>query len=149
LRPTSKYVSLLGISGALYLSVFEHPAKKWKGTEMQADKEAEDTDHNQVMATITNRQNPEQSVKIKYLRAENAFVTSGIQAYLGMKEILVPVHLVAADFQLIGAIISAILERISLARETNASFAFANRFEVLGRTYRLAESGEYMKLEWE
>jgi hypothetical protein len=122
---------------------------KRKRTEMQDTDELEDTDQNQVIAIITNQQNPEQSVKIKYLRTEDAFITSGIQAHLGMKEILIPAHLVAVDFQLIAAIISAILERISLARETDAPFAYANRFEVLDKRYTLAEYGKYMKLEWE
>jgi hypothetical protein len=111
--------------------------------------ELEKTDPNRVIATITNQQNPEESIEIKYVKAENAFITSGIQAHLGAKEILIPAHLVAVDFQLIGAIISAILERISLARETDAPFAYANRFEVLDKSYTLAEYGEYMRLEWE
>jgi hypothetical protein len=116
---------------------------------MQDPNELENIGQNQVIATITNRQNPEQSVKIKYLKTENAFITSGIQAHFGMKEILIPTHLVAVDFQLIGAIVSAILERISVARETDAPFAYANRFEVLDKSYTLAEYGDYMKLEWE
>ncbi len=116
---------------------------------MQDTNELKNTDPDQVIATITNQQNPEQSVKIKYLKTQSAFITSGIQAHLGMKEILIPAHLVAADFQLIAAIISAILERISMARETDAPFAYANRFEVLDKRYTLAEYGEYMKLEWE
>jgi hypothetical protein len=102
-----------------------------------------------VIGTITNQRSPEQSVKIKYVQTENAFITSGIQAHLGMKEILIPAHLVAIDFQLVGAIISAILERISLAQETETPFAYANRFEVLDKTYTLMEYGDYMKLEWE
>jgi hypothetical protein len=116
---------------------------------MQDAIETENTDQNQVIGTITNQRNPEQSVKIKYVQTENAFITSGIQVHLGMKEILIPAHLVAADFQLMAAIISAILERISLAREADAPFAYANRFEVLDQRYTLAEYGEYMKLEWE
>jgi hypothetical protein len=116
---------------------------------MQDTNETQNPDQDRVIATIANQRNPEQSVEIKYVQSENAFVTSGIQAHLGMKEILIPVRLVAVDFQLIGAIISAILERISLAHEMGTPFEYANRFEVLDRTYTLAESGEYMKLEWE
>jgi hypothetical protein len=102
-----------------------------------------------LIGTITNQRNPGQSVLIRYLRVENAFVTEGIQTHLGVKEILIPAHLVAIDFQLIGAIVSAILERISLAQETQTPFAYANRFEVLDKAYTLTEYGEYMKLEWE
>jgi hypothetical protein len=127
----------------------KNSAGNWKRTKMQDPNELENIGQNQVIATITNRQNPEQSVKIKYLKTENAFITSGIQAHFGMKEILIPTHLVAVDFQLIGAIVSAILERISVARETDAPFAYANRFEVLDKSYTLAEYGDYMKLEWE
>jgi hypothetical protein len=121
----------------------------WKVEKMQDTNETQNTDQDRVIATIANQRNPKQSVKIKYVQSENAFITSGIQAHLGMKEILIPVRLVAVDFQLIGAIISAILERISLAHEMGTPFEYANRFEVLDRTYTLAESGEYMKLEWE
>jgi hypothetical protein len=100
-----------------------------------------------IIGTIANKANPEQVVTIKYLRHENAFVTAGIQKHMGVKEILVPVHLVAKDFQLIGSIISAILERISQAKETGVAFQYAPRFEVLGKIYSLTEYGEYVKLE--
>lgn len=108
------------------------------------------TEHNdagQIIATIANRNNPSQVISIKYLRSESAFCTSGVQSFLGYKEILIPVYLVAKDLQLIGAIISAILERISQAGETGATFVYERRFEVLGRQYTLTEEGEYMKLE--
>ncbi len=114
---------------------------------MESSNKTESAD--QVIGTITNKENPDQAVNIIYLGRENAFCTSGIKALLGMKEILIPVHLVATDFQLIGAILSVILERISLARETDTSFAYAHRFEILERAYTLTEAGEFMKLEWE
>jgi hypothetical protein len=101
----------------------------------------------QIIATITNTTNPSQVISIRYLRSESAFCTSGIQAFLGIKEILIPVYLVAKDLQLIGAILSAILERISQAAETGADFAYAERFEVMGKHYTLSEEGEFMKLE--
>ena len=100
-----------------------------------------------IIATITNTANPSQVVSIKYLRSESAFCTSGIRACLGIKEILIPVYMVAKDVQLIGSIISAILERISRAEETGSAFAYAERFEVLGKHYTLSEEDEYMKLE--
>jgi hypothetical protein len=107
----------------------------------------EQNDKDQIIATITNRNNPSQVISIKYVRSENAFCTSGIQSILHSKEILVPAHLVAKDFQLVGTIISAILERISQAGEAEATFVYEKRFEVLGRRYTLTEEGEYMKLE--
>jgi hypothetical protein len=103
----------------------------------------------QVIGTIANKRNPDQVVEIVYLRNENAFCTSGIRSLLNMKEILIPVYMVANDFQLVGAIISAILERISVAKETGISFEYAHRFEVVDRVYTLSESGDFMKLEWE
>jgi hypothetical protein len=107
----------------------------------------EHRDTDQIIATITNRNNPSQVISIKYLKPENAFCTSGIQDYLGMKEILIPVHMVAKDLQLIGTILSAIMERISQSNETGTTFVYAQRFEVLGRHFTLTEVGEYMKLE--
>jgi hypothetical protein len=103
----------------------------------------------QIIATIANSKNPSQVVSIKYLRSKSAFCTLGIQSLLGSREILIPVYLVAKDLQLIGTIISAILERISQADETGATFVYEKRFEVLGRQYTLTEEGEYMKLEGE
>jgi hypothetical protein len=108
-----------------------------------------DSESHPTIGTIENKDNPSQKVAIIYLRHENAFVTSGIRTHLGMKEILVPVHLIAADFQLIGTIISAIMERISQARESKVDFQYAGRFEVLGRSYSLTEHGDFMKLESE
>lgn len=107
----------------------------------------ENNGQDRIIATITNSANPSQVVSIKYLRSESAFCTSGIRACLGIKEILIPVYMVAKDVQLIGAILSAILERISQAAETGSAFAYAGRFEVLGKHYTLSEEGEYMKLE--
>jgi len=107
----------------------------------------EPNDSDQIIATITNQNNPSQVVAIKYLRSRSGFVTSGIQSLLGSKEILIPVYLVAKDLQLIGAIVSAILERISQADEAGSTFVYEGRFEVLGRPYTLTEEGGYMKLE--
>jgi hypothetical protein len=109
----------------------------------------EHQESNPTIGTIENKDNPAQRVEISYLRGESAFVTSGIRKHLGMKEILVPVHLIAKDFQLIGTIISAIMERISQARESNVDFQYAARFEVLGKKYSLTEYGDFMRLESE
>jgi hypothetical protein len=108
---------------------------------------AERKETDQIIATISNKNNPSQIISIKYLKPENAFCTSGIQDYLGVKEILIPVYMVAKDLQLIGTILSAIMERISEANDTGTPFVYAQRFEVLGKHYTLTEVGEYMKLE--
>jgi hypothetical protein len=107
----------------------------------------ESDSQDRIIATITNTANPSQVISIKYLRSESAFCTSGIRAFLGLKEILIPVYLVEKDFQLIGSIVSAILERISQAAETGTDFVYAERFEALGKQYTLSKEGEFMKLE--
>lgn len=104
-------------------------------------------DTEQIVATIANRNNPSQVISIKYIRARSAFCTSGIRVFFGVKEILIPVYMVAKDFQLVGTMVSAILERISQAEETETAFVYERRFEVLGRRYTLTEEEEYVKLE--
>jgi hypothetical protein len=99
-----------------------------------------------IIATIENRNKPGQAVAIKYLKDRNAFVTSGIRTYFDEKEILIPVHLAAKDFQLIGTIVSAILEKLSQAQEMETTFDYEPRFEVLNKAYALMECGEYMEL---
>jgi hypothetical protein len=107
----------------------------------------EQNDKDQIIATIGNRNNPSEVISIKYVRSEGAFCTSGIQSMLHSKEILIPTYLVAKDFQLVGTIVSAILERISQVREAGATFVYEKRFKVLGRQFTLTEEGEYMRLE--
>ncbi len=102
---------------------------------------------NSIIATIENKDNPTQSVAIKYLPDENAFVTLGIGVYFGEKEILIPAHMVATDLQLIGAIVSSILERLSRAQEKETTFDYAPEFGVLDKTYTLTDYGEYMRIE--
>jgi hypothetical protein len=111
---------------------------------MTGDTNLKDTDG--IIATIENRDKPGQVVAIKYLRDQNAFVTSGIRTCFDEKEILIPVHLAATDFQLIGTIVSAILEKLSLAHEMETTFGYEPRFEVLNKVYALTERGEYMEL---
>lgn len=101
-----------------------------------------------TIGTIENRMNPSQNVDIKYLREENAFLTSGIYTHFLEKEILIPVHMVLTDFQLVGAIISAVLEKISVAAERDGRFDYAPTFEVLDKQYMFQEYGEYMKLSF-
>ena len=100
----------------------------------------------QVIATIQNQSNPDQSIDLVYLPGESGFATSGIRTHFDLPEILIPAHLVTRDIQLIGAIVSAILERISQAGEKDGSFEYASRFTVLDREYTFTPHGPYMKL---
>lgn len=100
-----------------------------------------------VIATIQNRDNPDQLIAIRYLQHENGFATEGIRAYFGMKEILIPVHLVAKDLELMGTIVSAILEEISRAYEKGTMSQYASLIEVMGKAYSLTDHGSYKKLE--
>ena len=101
---------------------------------------------NDIIATIGNKEDQTQNIDIRYLSDENAFVTSGIKLHFGEREILIPSQLVLVDFQLIGAIVSAILEKLSQARDMESTFDYAPQFNVLDKTYSLEEFGEYMKL---
>ncbi len=99
-----------------------------------------------IIATIANKDNPSQVVAVKYLPDEISFVTSGIQTYFGEKEIMIPAHLVVTDLQLIGAIVSSILEKLSQAQEKEGTFEYSPSFTALDKKYTLTEYGEYMKL---
>ena len=88
-----------------------------------------------MIATIENQNDPNQAIAIKYLQGENAFVTDGIHANLGEKEILMPVHMIAKDLGLIGTIVSAVLEKISQAHEKDLPFQYISQFEVMGSVY--------------
>ena len=70
-----------------------------------------------VIASIQNQTDPSQCIDIRYLQNDHVFVTHGIEAQFAEKEISIPGHLVVMDFQLMGAIVSEILEKLSLARE--------------------------------
>ncbi len=102
-----------------------------------------------VIASINNQVNPEQSIDLVYLAEEGGFATSGIRTNFDLREILIPSHLVARDLQLMGTIVSAILERISLACERDSVFEYASRFEVMGREYTFTPHGPYMRLDAE
>jgi hypothetical protein len=104
------------------------------------------TDAPRAIATIQNQSNPDQSVDLVYLPEESGFATSGIRTHFDLPEILIPAHLVTRDIQLIGAIVSAILERISQAGEKDGTFEYASRFTVLDGEYTFTPHGPYMKL---
>lgn len=99
-----------------------------------------------TIATIENEKNPTQSVAIQYLREENAFVTSGIKAHFDEKEILIPAYLVVMDLQRMGAIVSALLEKLSEAHDRESTFQYAPRLDALDKAYTLVEEGDYMRL---
>ncbi|MFO7786072.1 MAG: hypothetical protein ACQET7_00945 [Thermodesulfobacteriota bacterium] len=101
----------------------------------------------QVIGSINNRDNPDQTIDLVYVSEENGFATSGIRTNFDLPEILVPAHLVAQDLQLMGTIVSAILERISRACEKDAVFQYASRFEVMGREYTFTPHGPYMRMD--
>lgn len=103
----------------------------------------------QVIGSIKNRDNPDQTIDLVYIPDENGFATSGLRINFDLPEILIPAHLVARDLQLTGAIVSAILERISQACEKDAVFEYAPRFEVMGREYTLTPRGPYMRMDAE
>jgi hypothetical protein len=99
-----------------------------------------------VIATIRNNRDPEQSVTVSYHADEKAFVTSGIEPFFGAREILIPGHLAVIDFELMGAIVSSILEKLSQARDMGLKFAYAPRFSVFDKMFTLTEYGKYMRL---
>ncbi len=104
------------------------------------------TETTRVIGTIQNQANPDQSVELVFLPEENGFATSGIRTQFDLPEILIPAHLVTRDIQLIGAIVSAILERVSQASEQDGTFEYADRFTVLDREYTFTPHGPFMKL---
>ena len=100
-----------------------------------------------IVASIENQADPSQRIDIKYVQGDNAFVTRGIQVQFAEKEISIPVHLVVTDFQLMGAIVSEILEKLSQARDGETTFEYASRLQVLDKVYSLEDGGEYMVLK--
>ncbi|MCD6306067.1 MAG: hypothetical protein J7M32_07240 [Deltaproteobacteria bacterium] len=99
-----------------------------------------------TIATIENHMEPSQTIAIQYLREENAFVTSGIRIHFDEREILIPAYLVIMDLNLMGAIVSTILEKISQAHDMDTAFFYARRFDVLDKTYGMEVYGDYIKL---
>lgn len=99
-----------------------------------------------IVATIENEKDPTQRIIVHYLREENAFVTSGIKVYFDEKEILIPAYLAVMDLRLMGAIISAILEKLSQTHDREGTFQYAPRFDALEKTYTLAPYGDWARL---
>ena len=112
---------------------------------MSSDMTSQGTDT--IVASIENQADPSQRVDIKYVQGDDAFVTQGIQTQFAEKEISIPGHLVVMDFQLMGAIVSEILEKLSQARDGETTFEYASRFQVLDKVYSLEDGGRYMMLK--
>ena len=112
---------------------------------MSSDTTSQGTDT--IVASIENQADPSQRVDIKYVQGDNVFVTQGIQVQFAEKEISIPCHLVVMDFQLMGAIVSEILEKLSMARDGETTFEYASRLQVLDKVYSLEDGGEYMMLK--
>jgi hypothetical protein len=100
-----------------------------------------------IVGSIENQTDPSQRIEIKYVQGENVFVTHGIYTNFAEKEISIPGHLVVMDFQLMGAIVSEILEKLSQARDRETTFAYAPQLQVLEKLYSLEDGGEYMMLK--
>jgi hypothetical protein len=100
-----------------------------------------------AIATIENSRNPSQAVHLLYLRDENAFVTFGIQEHFAEMELMIPAYIAIRDFQLMGSIVSAILERLSDAKDRNSIFVYEPRFRVMDVTYSLSQYKGFMLLE--
>lgn len=99
-----------------------------------------------IVASIANKEDPAQVVDIRYVREENAFVTSGIKQHFDEREILIPAYLVIKDLGLMGAIVSTILEKLSQALDREGSFEYASRLDALDKTYSVEKYGDYMRL---
>jgi hypothetical protein len=106
-----------------------------------------DDTQNNIIATIINTSNSEQNIDILYLKEKNAFLTFGINNFFAEKEILIPAYLGIGDFNLVGAIVSAILEKMSQVSDNDGYFEYPAQLVVLGCNYSLTEDGEYMILE--
>ncbi len=100
-----------------------------------------------IVASIENQADPSQRIDINYVQEDNAFITQGIQTHFAEKEISIPAHLVVTDFQLMGVIVSEILEKLSRARDGETTFEYASRLQVLDKVYSLEDGGEYMVLK--
>jgi hypothetical protein len=98
------------------------------------------------IAEIKNRHREDEIVHILYVPSFNAFITEGIHDIFGLKEILIPAYMVVKDLELIGSIISIILEDMSVAREQNDSFKFTKKFELMGKCYVMEEKELYVEL---
>lgn len=99
-----------------------------------------------TIASIENRKRPGQVVEIRYVAEEGAFVTAGIEAHFAEKEIMIPSRLVLEDFELMGTILSALLEKLSEAQDAEGVFSYASHFEAMGRFYLLKEGERYVHL---
>lgn len=99
-----------------------------------------------VIAKIENRLNKNQFVNLVYLPSMNSFITDGIYEMFGYKEILVPAYMVIKDIELVGAIISTLLEDMTVCFEKGLAYKGVGKFELFGSRYTLDERDLFYEL---
>ena len=99
-----------------------------------------------VIASIANEKKPGQVVEVVHRPEKQLFVTRGIFAHFGLKEVAVPQGLMLAEIGEMTRVISYLLERIATASDLNLPFRYDPEFDVDGRWYRLEEDGNFMIL---
>jgi len=99
-----------------------------------------------IIATIRNSRNEGEKVNIVYLPSFNSFITDGIHAIFGQKEILIPAYMVLKELDLVGEIVSTILEDMSLSQEHGEDFRFTDHFELMGKKYKIEEKELWVDL---
>lgn len=99
-----------------------------------------------IIAKIENRLNKDQFVNLVYLPSLNAFITDGIYEMFGHKEILVPAYMVVKDIELVGAIISIVLEEMTVCSEKGTEYRAVEKFELFGSKYVLIENPLFYEL---
>ena len=99
-----------------------------------------------LLLKIQNSQKPDQITYLVWDRQVNAFVTDGVRDLYRLKEIRIDAPDVLQDLEEYAYVLSYLLETMSTAAELNLPYGYQNQFEVRGRTYSLAEEGEYRVL---
>lgn len=102
-----------------------------------------------VIARIQNRLNKDQCVNLVYLPSMGVFITEGIFQVFGIKEIVIPSYLVIKDLELIGSILSTILEDMARCAERGQNYKMIERFELFGKNYVIDEKPLYFELSEE
>ncbi|MFN3533944.1 MAG: hypothetical protein ACK4WB_00970 [Desulfatiglandales bacterium] len=100
-----------------------------------------------VIARIQNRLKWDQWVDLVYLPSMNAFITDGIWECFNVKEIMIPAYMVVKDLELVGAILSTLLEDMSKSLERGVEYKILEGFELFGKRYLLNERPLYFELE--
>lgn len=99
-----------------------------------------------VVAAIANDRKPGQVVEVVHLPDKELFVTRGIRAHFGLKEVAVPQGLMLAGIGEMTVVLSFLLERMATASDLNLPFRYDPQFDMNGRWFRLEDGGDYMVL---